>query len=68
MQKCGLPGQIKRGDGEQRWLLGCLGQGRHGGKGPGLGQKAQHPWDCGWRIGNGLWASQDGAGLCLLPL
>lgn len=66
MQKCALTGGMKWGDVEQHRLFGCLGQGKRGGKGPGPGQKEQHPWDCGQGSRNGLRASREGAGLCLL--
>lgn len=68
MQKRALVGEMKRGDVEQCRLFGCLGQGTRGGKGLGLGQKEQHPQDCGWGSRSGLRANRDGAGLCLLPL
>jgi len=68
MQKCALAGEMKWGDVEQRRLFGCPGQGKCGGKGPGLGQREQHPWDCGQGSRNGLWARRGGAGSCLLPL
>lgn len=45
-----------------------LWQDKCSGKEPGLGQKEQHPWDCGWERRKGAWESHDGAGFCLLPL
>lgn len=45
-----------------------LWQGKRSGKGPGLGQKEQHPRDCGWEGRKGAWESHDGAGFCLLLL
>lgn len=51
----------------EQHLLFSAWAGKGGGEGSGLRQK-KSPWDCSCRSRDGLWLSQDGAGLCLLPL